>query len=76
MSIKYLTTRKIVGEHGSIKEYARKKKLPYQSVRMVISSLISSKKVEAQMRKNGYGETLDKDRIRKIKELKKNGNSK
>ena len=76
MRIKYFTTRQIIADWGNIEVYAAKKKLSPQSVRKRISTLQNNKIVEKQIRKDGYGELLDKDDKLKIKELKKNGRGK
>ena len=61
--IEKITTRKIVGDYGSLKRYAEEKNLSYSSLRIAITVLgASCKKVVQQLEEDGYGEYLKTDR--------------
>jgi len=63
MKVTKMTTRKIIGDHGSVRAYAKKRGISEASIRSLLSVLgASSQKVVDQLEKDGYGEYLKIDR--------------
>lgn len=63
MKVTKMTTRKIISDYGSLREYADQKGISEASLRSLLSVLgASSRVVEDQLEKDGYGEYLKIDR--------------
>jgi len=63
MKVKKMTTRKIISDYGSVREYAEQKGISEASLRALLSVLgASSRVIEDQLEKDGYGQYLRIDR--------------